>query len=185
MKEGYRCKRVSWELLIAVVLSLSVVQAVAAAELHVASDTLVRVFERDTTEGEDKTVVPGYEYLQVDYGSLKEKGLSFHIYGWGRLDLASSGYYDDDNAGELLYGYFEYAHPGTNASAKLGRFYVFEGVANEAVDGLALKSDVTPYFTVSAYGGFPVALDSTNGRDSDSIIAVSYTHLTLPTNREV
>jgi len=176
MKKGHHCKRVSWVLLVTIALVLPVVQAVSAAELHIASDTLVRVFERDTTEGDDKTVAPGYEYLQVDYGSLKEKGLSFHLYGWGRLDFASSGFYDDDNAGELLYGYFEYAHPGTNAGARLGRFYVFEGVANEAIDGLSLKSDLTPYFTLSAYGGFPVALDSTHGRSSDSIFGGRLSH---------
>jgi hypothetical protein len=149
---------------------------VLAADLRIVSDTLVRVFERDTTEGDDRTVVPGYEYLQVDYGSRQEKGLSFHLYGWGRLDFGSSGFFADDNAGELLYGYFAYAHPGTNAGARLGRFYVFEGVANEAVDGLSLKSDLTRFFTLSAYGGFPVALDSTDGRSSDSIFGGRLSH---------
>lgn len=150
--------------------------AVLAAELRIASDTLVRVFERDTAEGDDRPVVPGYEYLRVDYGSLQEKGLSFHLFGWGRLDFGSSGFYEDDNAGELLYGYFEYTHPGTNAGARLGRFYVFEGVANEAIDGLGLKSDLTPYFTLSAYGGFPVALDATDGRSGDSIFGGRLSH---------
>lgn len=149
---------------------------VLAADLHIASDTLIRVFERDTAEGDDRAAVPGYEYLQVDYGSLKEEGLSFHLYGWGRLDSASSGFYEDDNAGELLYGYFEYAHPGTDAGARLGRFYVFEGVANEAVDGLSLRSALTPYFALSVYGGFPVALDSTGGRSSDSIVGGRLSH---------
>lgn len=150
--------------------------AALAADLRIVSDTLVRVFERDTAEGDDRAVVPGYEYLRVDYGSLKEKGLSFHLYGWGRLDFGSSGFFADDNAGELLYGYFEYAHPGTNAGARLGRFYVFEGVANEAIDGLSLRSALTPYFTLSAYGGFPVALDSTDGRSGDSIIGGRLSH---------
>jgi len=163
-------------LLITLIFMLPPPADAGAAKLKVTSDTLVRVFERDTTEGEDKEVVPGYEYLQVDYGSLQEKGLSFHLYGWGRLDFASSGYYDKDNAGELLYGYFEYTHPETNAAVRLGRFYVFEGVANQAVDGLGIRSDLSPWFTLSAYGGFPVALDSTDGRSGDSTFGGRLSH---------
>jgi len=148
----------------------------SAAELHVASQTLLRLFERDTAARDDVTVAPAYEYLRLDAGALSAKGLSFHLYGWGRLDLGDREFYPDDTAGELLYGYFEYAHPGTNAGARLGRLYVFEGVANEAVDGLSVRTDLTPYFALSAYGGFPVALDSTDGRSGDSIYGGRLSH---------
>lgn len=140
-----------------------------ASEVQIASDTLVRVFERDTSKENDVLVVPVYEYLRLDAGALSTKGLSFHLYGWGRADLGDGDFFKDDTAGELLYGYLEYAHAQSNLNLRLGRQYVFEGVANEAVDGLRISSDLGPYFTVSAYGGYPAALDSTEGRSGDSI----------------
>jgi hypothetical protein len=140
----------------------------AAAEFQVESDTLFRYFERDSGD-EERSVAPAYEYLQLDIGSATEPGLSFHGYGWGRLDLANDDYFDDDTAGEVLYGYLEYKAKEANFNARLGRQYVFEGVANEAVDGLRLSSDLGKYFSASLYGGQPVALDSEHGRDGDSI----------------
>jgi hypothetical protein len=147
-----------------------------ASELKVASDTLVRVFERDTVGKDDVMVVPVYEYLRLDAGALSSKGLSFHLYGWGRADLGERDFFKDDTAGELLYGYLEYSQAATNLNLRLGRQYVFAGVANEAVDGLRLSSDLGPYFSVSAYGGYPVALDSSQGRSGDSIYGGRLAH---------
>jgi hypothetical protein len=144
-----------------------------AAELHFKSDTLFRAFQRDTTTKSDAMVLPAYEYLQAD---VKGEQLSFHLYGWGRLDFADNDYFEDMTAGELLYGYLEYA-PGTaNANVKLGRMYVFEGVANEAVDGLRVGSDLGQYFSGSLYAGQPVALDSKSGRDGDLIYGGRISH---------
>lgn len=143
--------------------------AAPASELQVSSETLVRVFERDTALRDDVRVAPAYEYLRLDAGALRSKGLSFHLYGWGRLDLGDRDFFADDSAGEMLYGYVEYARPASNLNLRLGRQYVFEGVAGESVDGVRLSGDLTPYFTLSAYGGFPVALDSSRGRSGDRI----------------
>ena len=134
-----------------------------SASFSLTSDTLCRAFERNS-----KVAAPGYEYLQVNVGALKEKGLSFHLYGWGRIDLSDSGYYSDQSKGELLYGYLEYTNSLNNFDMKVGRQYVFEGVANQSIDGARVAIAVSPYFTVSAYGGQPVVLDSTDGRSSDS-----------------
>jgi len=140
-----------------------------AAEVHFQSDTLVRVFERDTSSGNDQLVAPGYEYLQLDIGALQSRGLSFHFYGWGRADFADNDYYQDQTAGEILYGYLEYAKPSSSFVTRLGRQNIFEGVANETVDGLWLSSDLGKHFGVSLYGGQPAGLDGTGGRDGDSI----------------
>ena len=134
-----------------------------SASFSLNSDTLLGVFSPNS-----KTAVPGYEYLQVDAGSLKDKGLSFHAYGWGRVDFADSGYYDSQSDGELLYGYLEYANALNNFDLKVGRQYIFEGIGNQSIDGARVAFDLSPYFTVSAYGGQPVALDSTQGRSGDS-----------------
>ncbi len=141
----------------------------AAAEFRLSSDTLLRAFERNAGGSEDLSL-PIYEYLQADVGERGGSPLTFHLYGWGRVDAADSDYFDDSTAGELLYGFLEYAHPDTSLVAKLGRQYIFEGVArNESIDGLRISTDVTKFFSVSAYGGWPVALDSEQGRSGDSI----------------
>jgi len=140
-----------------------------AAELNFQSDTIVRGFERDTATQTDAGVVPVYEYLQVDAGTLDEPGLALHLYGWGRLDLADNEYFTDETAGELLYGYLEYSQSQARFNARLGRQSVFEGVANEVVDGLRLSSDLGRYFSGSVYAGQPATLAEENGRDGDSI----------------
>ncbi len=165
MREGCR-----WRLLFMCVLCLALAMPahLLAAEFIFDSETRVRVFERDTSDEDDALIVPAYEYLRLDAGNLGEKGLSFHLYGWGRIDFGEDGYFEEDSAGELLYGYFEYAHPDTTFSVKLGRFYVFEGVtANESIQGVRARTGVTENFSVSAYAGYPVALDDTDGFEGD------------------
>lgn len=142
---------------------------VSAVELNVKSDTLLRFFERDTATEKDATVMPVYEYLQLDIETPDEPGLAFHLSGWGRGDLADNDYFSDSTSGELLYGYLEYSAELARFNARLGRQYVFEGVANEAVDGLRISSDLGPFFSGSFYAGQPVALDSEQGRSGDSI----------------
>ena len=101
--------------LLGLALLLCLPQPGWSANLSFTSDTLLRLFERN----DDKTA-PGYEYLQVDAGALEEKGLSFHLYGWGRADLADSDYFSDQTAGELLYGYLEYSNALNNFDLKVG-----------------------------------------------------------------
>jgi len=149
---------------------------VSGAELQIKSDTILRLFQRDTATTDDATVLPGYEYLQVDAGHLSDYGVSFHLYGWGRNDFADNDYYENQTAGELLYGYMEYRQEANRFNAKLGRFQVFSGVANDAVDGLYLSGDLGDYFDLSLYGGQPGALDSEQGRSGDSIYGGRLAH---------
>ena len=163
--------------LLALVVLLVVAPAAAfGSEVHFESDTILQVFQRDIATDQDKTVLPGYEYLQLDAGALDDYGLAFHFYGWGRADLADSHYFDDSTDGTLLYGYLEYRRPVNRFSVRLGRQYIFEGVANEAVDGLRVSSDLGDYFSLSLYGGLPVALDTESGRSGDSIYGGRLSH---------
>lgn len=143
--------------------------SVSAAEIKFQSDTLLRAFERDTPIKDDAAVLPMYEYLRLDIDSADEPGLAFHMYGWGRADLANNDYYADDTEGELLYGYLEYTRKEARFNARLGRQQVFEGVANDAVDGVRFSSDLGRYFSGSLYAGQPVALDIVSGSSGDSI----------------
>ncbi|MBE0597798.1 MAG: hypothetical protein IH614_11055 [Desulfuromonadales bacterium] len=152
-----------------------------AAEYRLVSDTLLRGFETNVG-GDEDLVLPLYQYLQADVGTPGEPPLTFHLYGWGRVELAGSDHFErtfaggDDTAGELLYGYLEYVSPEVPLTARLGRQYVFEGVARESIDGLRLDAGLSPWFSLCAYGGWPVGLDATDGRSGDSIYGGRFTH---------
>ena len=170
MKGGCLTASAVWFVCFAsLVVLLSLPTGSVAIEYKIQSDTIFRSFARDTISGSDQSILPGYEYLQIDMGNLTEKGLSFHLYGWGRYDFTDNDFYNDNTAGELLYGYLEYNKSTNNMNARFGRQYVFEGVANEAVDGFRLSGDLGRYLAATVYAGQPVGLDSTDGRGSDSI----------------
>ncbi len=141
------------------------------AEFKLESETLLRFFERN-----NDFVAPAYEYMRADVGDPETEGLAFHLYGWGRADLAGSNFFREDTAGELLYGYLEYTRAENNFQLKLGRQYIFEGVSNLAVDGVQVSGDITPWFSASAYAGWPVALDSEQGRSGDSAFGGRLAH---------
>jgi len=148
------------------------------AEVRFKSDTIFRILDRDTATEEDAAVLPLYEYLQVDAGELEDYGLSFHLYGWGRADFADSGYFDDQTTGELRYGYLEYSRKAkaNRRDVRFGRQHIFEGVANETVDGLRLSGDLGDYFFLSVYGGQPVGLTAEQGSSGDSILGGRLAH---------
>lgn len=150
-----------------------------AQEFTLVSDTLLRMWDPDVGGGDIS--LPVYEYLQVDVGDAEKRALTFHLYGWVRGELGDSTYYEEvyggDTGGELLYGYLQYVRSETNLDVRLGRQYVFEGVArNESVDGLRIGSDLGRYFTGSIYAGQPSDLDSENGREGDYIYGGRLAH---------
>jgi hypothetical protein len=138
-------------------------------QVEISSETIFRAFERDTDKQDDATVVPAYQYLRFDLGALDEGGLSLHMYGWGRYDFNDSDYFKDNPDGELLYGYLEYNRPDYGLNFTLGRQHVMAGIINNSIDGLGVKSALTPYFKVALYGGSPVGLSSEDERSGDSI----------------
>ena len=68
-----------------------------AADWDISSETILRTFQRDTTKGDDRNVLPLYEYLSVDYGDTEEGGISFQGYGWVRKDVTENESYKDDH----------------------------------------------------------------------------------------
>ena len=154
---------------LAVFLALCMPLSASATELNFRSDTYLQGFQRDTATKSDAAVVPAYEYFQADIENPGEPGLSFHLYGWGRWDMADNNYFDDTTSGELLYGYLEYSGKQAHFNARLGRQQIFEGVANEVIDGLRVSSELGRYFSGSVYGGLPVSFEDSNGRSGDNI----------------
>ena len=156
-------------------LIMATPMASAAAEFSLASETIFRGFRRNADDSQTHTPMPAYEYLQLNSGDLDKPGMSLHINGWGRLNLADSA--DERNsAGELLHAYLQYVPPKQTYLVRAGRQYVFEGVARDSLDGVYGKYLAIPAVTLSAYAGVPVALETGNGRQGDLILGGKATY---------
>jgi hypothetical protein len=153
---------------ISLLLPLLLAGTAPAADLSLSSKTYGLYYERELAGGQKDRYVPLYEYLSADAANLGGKPLSFHFYGWGRVDLGEdSG--SGSTSGEVGSVYLEYLHPEGNAQAKLGRFFLTEGAAMEIIDGAFVKATSPIGLGVSLYGGIPVEysiLDNTSEGDS-------------------
>ena len=140
---------------IALLLPLPFAGTAPAADLSLSSKTYGLSYEREMPGGQKDRYAPLYEYLSADAANLGGKPLSFHFYGWGRVDLdTDSG--SGNTSGEVGSLYLEYLHPEGNAQAKLGRFFLTEGAAMETIDGAFVKTTTPVGLGVSLYGGVPV-----------------------------
>jgi len=139
-----------------------------ASEFSISSETILRAFQRENSEGEKFTTLPVYEYLGVDYGDPEFGGFSFHANGWGRIDLGDQEYYQNDSEGYLMDGYVQYSNLENGLDVKLGRQHIYAGIVNQSVDGIGFKGNAASYLSLLAYGGYPVGYEDQNGRAGDS-----------------
>ncbi len=139
-----------------------------AADITLSSRTYLLYYEREVPGGSDKTYAPLFEYLSGDASDLGGKPLSFHFYGWGRLDLGDDTD-DDGRGGDLASAYLQYLHPTGNAQMRLGRFFLAEGTAAEILDGIFLKATTPAGLGLSVFGGVPVERSITSTEEGDSI----------------
>lgn len=146
-------------------LALSPVMS-RAAELVVASETIVRGFDRQVENGKKLSAMPVYQYLQLDFRNPGDSGLSIHANGWGRGNLGDN-FNSDDTSGQLSHAYLQYIPANRDYLLRAGRQYVFEGVARDSLDGIYGKAYLTPAVSLSVYAGSPVALNTANGRQGD------------------
>ena len=153
---------------VSLLLPLLLAGTARAADLSLSSKTYGLLYQRELAGGQKDRYAPLYEYLSADAANLGGKPLSFHFYGWGRVDLGDdSG--SGSTSGEVGSLYFEYLHPEGNAQAKLGRFFLTEGAAMEIIDGAFAKMTTPIGLGVSVYGGVPVEysiLDNASRGDS-------------------
>lgn len=140
-----------------------------AVDISGNSLTFFRFEEKDVPGFQDKTLAPATQFLRLDADKLGADELSLHIYGWGRVDLGHHSTDEGDTDGDLSYGYLEYRFPKANGKIKAGRFFVYEGVAAEQVDGLSARADLPAGFTLSMFGGAPVELDMNKKNKGDYI----------------
>jgi len=137
----------------------------SAATTSVDSTTIVRFEQRDAA-GARRDTAPITQFLGLDLDELTS-GLSLHFYGWGRADLAEKSFNSDRWGGSLTYGYLQYRPGKANADVRVGRFFVYEGVVNEQVDGLSAHTDLPFGFGLSAFGGATVHTANLVGENTD------------------
>lgn len=137
-----------------------------AAETSVDSTTILRIEQRDNGSQKD-TLLPATEFLSLDATRLADGNLSFHFYGWGRVDLIDKSFNDDRATGSLTYGYLKYRFKQANADIRLGRQFIHDGINNEQIDGVSAHSDLPYGFGISAFGGANVHTTRIFGENSD------------------
>lgn len=146
-----------------------------AEQVSLSSETILRGFQRDRNDRSKADAAPVYEYLQLNYITKKVPGLSLHLNGWGRLNLADD-YNRGTTDGRLLHAYLQYAPPKQTYQLRAGRQYIFEGVARDNIDGIYGKVLALPGTTVSAYAGLPTMLDNASGVKGDLIYGGKLTY---------
>lgn len=135
-------------------LAVLVVNGTAVgAELDLRASTYLHLYQVDQLLGAETDHAPLYQYLSLDLRETEVSDLSFHLYGWGRLDLLEET--DPDFAtGHLSSAHAQYRHRKGQGQVKAGRIFITEGTAMEALDGLYLKESFNG-FGISLFGGVP------------------------------
>jgi opacity protein-like surface antigen len=126
--------------------------AAFSAEVSVDATSIVRIEKRADTGFAKKDIVPATQFLGLDVDKLADGNLSLHLSGWGREDIRDKSFDNDQATGSLTYGYLQY-RLNKSSDARLGRFFVHEGIINEQVDGLSARADLPLGFGLSAFGG--------------------------------
>jgi hypothetical protein len=125
---------------------------------------ILRIEQRAVPGFDKQSVIPATEFIGADLDKIGVDELSFHFYGWGKVDLADKSTAEGDTDGDLSYAYLLYRAPKANGQVKLGRFFVYEGVAAEQLDGIGGRVDLPAGFALSLYGGAPVKTDQNNNK---------------------
>jgi hypothetical protein len=141
--------------------------AAMSAEISVDATSIVRFEQRADQGVSKKDILPATQFLGLDADKLADGNLSLHVYGWGRYDIADKSYNDDRFGGKLTYGYLQYRFKAANADMRAGRFFVHEGIVNEQIDGVSLRTDLPLGFGLSAFGGANVHTKKLLNENSD------------------
>ncbi len=140
------------------VLFLSLAAGVLGAQdIQVQSTTVAQLWKLDTPGMDTRTYAPAVQFLGIDASGLGYEGLTLHLFGWGRGDLADASLPGGKKGdGDLTYGYLRYRFATANAEIKAGRFAIHQTGGFEQVDGVSAQTDLKGGFTVSAFAGRPV-----------------------------
>ncbi len=120
-------------------------------EVSFSSRTYLRFFE----DARGKIYGPLNERIDLEVLE-KERKWSFRFSGLAQYDLRTLNN-NKREMDELTYAFLTYApFPGLGPAFKVGRYYVFEGVAAEHIDGIHSSWAITPASGLSLFAGRPV-----------------------------
>lgn len=140
-------------LVVPMLIILTCISVSAQPDISIHSQTLIRGFERDTVDEKEAMVLPVYQYVGLDIGDVSEEKVTFHMYGWGRKDLADTRLYEDDPTGDLVYGYAQFMAADERVRLKIGRQQIYTAAVGETVDGILVEGGLGDYLSLMAYGG--------------------------------
>jgi len=144
--------KLSFTRLIPACFLLALPGAALSAEVSVDATSIIRFEQRADQAAPKKDIFPATQFLGLDVDKLADGNLSLHVYGWGRADIQDKSYNDDRYNGSLTYGYLQYRF-NRSSDVRVGRFFVHEGIVNEHVDGVSVRSELPFGFGLSAFGG--------------------------------
>ena len=99
--------------------------------------------------GDDHFIfAPGLRLTGRDFGI---NGLSLHTYFQQYGD--TYGNFNDTGGGRLYHGYFQYMKKDSPVNARLGRFFLFRGVAVGVLDGAEVSYSINKDVGFTAFGG--------------------------------
>ncbi len=141
----------------AALMAVLAAAAAGAQDIQVQSTTVAQLWKLETPGLDTRTYAPAIQFLGIDATEIGYDGLSLHLFGWGRGDLADASLPGGKKGdGDLTYGYLRYRFAKANAEIKAGRFAVYQTGGFEQVDGVSAQTDLKGGFTVSAFAGRPV-----------------------------
>ena len=163
-------------LVAALLIGVVCVPVVAAADIDIRSDTIIRGFERRAYNGDDKPVSPVYAYPGIDYRDGSQGGLSLQLYGWGRKDPAVGEFFEDDPDGEPPYGYLLYRKPDRRLHLDLVRRHIFTGDVDHGIGGLKVGAGFGPYVSATVFGGRSIEYQDQNDGTADAAYGTRVAH---------
>ena len=123
----------------------------ARGELYFSTRTYLQFYE----DARGNRYGPLYERVDLEMKDRSGKW-SFRSSGLARYDLRTLNS-DKREMDELTYAFLTYAPFSDRGPVfKIGRYYVFEGVASDQIDGIHSSWEITPATGFSVYGGRPV-----------------------------
>lgn len=139
----------------------------SSAEVSVDATSIVRFEQQADPQNKfKKDIIPATQFLGLDVEKLADGNLSLHASGWGRYDIREKSFNSDRGAGSLNYGYLQYRF-NKSSDARLGRFFIHEGIVNEHIDGLSVRAELPFGVGLSAFGGANVHTKKLLGEKSD------------------
>jgi len=146
--------RMIWLILVFISMAaLSLPLPVAGMDLELRSDTYLHLYQVDQPLGQDTDYAALFEYISLEVVKAGHPGVSLHMNGWTRFNLADeTGGDTTDN--DLSAAYACYRYDDNRGQVKLGRFLLAEGTSFEALDGVHFKQSFGK-IGISLFGGSP------------------------------